>query len=374
MDIVEIEKLVYNGHGIGKLNNKVIFLDYVLPGEKVSIEIIKNKKFFSFGKIVDILTVSNERVQPVCSKFFKCGGCQWQHIQYSSQLYFKKEIVKEALLKIAGLNEFPEIIVISSEQYNYRNKVKFHVKNSKLGFFSRNSHEFIPIESCPVLCNEINEYIKDYIPRDLKSVDVFSNKKGEILTNDSKKKFIFEEIIEYKFRISRKSFFQGNRLLTEKLLELVLSYSFDSEKIADLYSGVGLFTIPLSKACSKCIGIEVAKASFTDAMENIKKNKINNIRLYNRKVEEAYDILKKFAPDLIVCDPPRAGINKILLKKISDVKSVKRLIYVSCNPITFCRDLKILKNNFELKKIFLIDMFPNTYHIEIVAIFDKNNF
>ena len=372
MHTIKIEKLVYNGYGIARFNGKVVFVDSVLPEEEVVIEVLKEKKTHSFGKLIEVLTPSKHRIEPKCSKFYSCGGCQWQHIDYTFQLECKKNILLESFKNIAKIESIPDITTIPSFQYNYRNRVKFQIKDKKIGFYKKLSHEFIEIDKCHILSNEINEFIKEIkIDNYLRELEIFSSSKGEILSNLNKRGVIYEHIGENRFKISQNSFFQINKFLTEKLMNIVLENSHNYNKFADLFSGVGLFAIPLAKVIPRGIAIEASKFSYKDSVDNLKLNNVKSLKLYRKKVENSCSIINKFGPDIVILDPPRTGITKNTAVFLNELKKLKKIIYVSCNPITLSRDLNILKSKFQLQKLFLIDMFPNTYHIETVSILIK---
>ncbi len=372
---IKIEKVVYNGFGLSRYNGKVIFTDFVIPDEIVCVEIIKEKKSHSFAKLLKVLSPSEKRVNPECKYFTICGGCQWQHIQYPYQLVCKKEILTESIKGIGKLEKIPEVEIIPSPHFNYRNRAKFHISDGKLGFFKKNSHNLITIDSCKILTEEINSFIKDFNYHKLfksykdNKIEVFSTSSGEVL--HSNKKFIYDAFAGNKFRISINSFFQGNKFLIEKMLDIVKTHSIGYNRFLDLYCGVGLFTIPLGKIISKGIGIESSNASYKDSLKNLKLNNLENIKFFRKKVENSEKLIKSFKPDLVVVDPPRAGIHRKIVECLNNLESIETIIYISCNPLTFSRDLKIFASKFYLQKLYLLDMFPHTFHIETVSVLQK---
>lgn len=371
MEIVTIDKVVYNGYGLGKLNGKIIFVDNVLPAEEIVVDIYKDKKNFSYGKLVEIRKPSPYRVLPECPLFNNCGGCQWQHIEYDFQVILKRDILLENLKRIGKLKDIPDIEIIKSKEYHYRNRARFHVKNGKIGFYKKLSNEFVEINHCKILNDNINDFIKGLkLNNSIKKLDIFSSNSGEILSTLNKD-YVYNKIGSWKYRISKNSFFQSNEFLIEKLINIVLEHCKGYEKFADLFSGVGLFTIPLSEKFCNGVSIEFSKSSFYDCLENLKINKINNVKVFKKRVEKSGEILKLFQPDIVVVDPPRGGIKKDSCEILKSIENIKKIIYVSCNPITLSRDLQLLSSKFHLQKLFLIDMFPQTFHLETLAILIK---
>ncbi len=421
---IKIEKLVYGGKGIGRINNKVYFIPFVLSDEIVEIKVIKEKKKFAEALPLKIIKSSSERIEPKCQYFSICGGCDYQHTNYQNQLEIKKEIFKELMERIGKIKIEKVDIISSQNQFNYRNRVQFKIKGNKIGFYKKESNEIVDIKECILLKDNLsdlpqklknilpimkfspikihffsstgNEVLMKIIfpkkvkelPFDLKQIknqlkiDVvgvglyFRNKKGFLERFKLyRKEFVVEEVEKYKYRISMDSFFQVNIYQHKNLINLIENELKNQkyEKIADLYCGVGLLTFPASEFCRRCIGIEISKSAIRDANFNKKLNNRSNIDFYNLDIKNSINLLLQEKPEVIIVDPPRTGLEKEFLENVNKFKNLQKIIYISCNPSTLARDLSKLKDfGFKIKEIKLIDMFPQTYHIESFVVLEKN--
>lgn len=395
--IVEIEKLDHFGRGIARIDGKPVFIEGVLPFEKASISITKIKKNFMIGEVLEIISKSVDRVKPICPYFGNCGGCDIMHLSYPQQLEFKENKVKEIMEKF-HINTTVQPI-IASEDFFYRNKITLQVKE-KVGLYKRKSYEIVPIDNCFISREKINElllciqqlylnnisqivirvsskesmvviYANKKVCIDLSllekvtTVILLENKKEHILKG---KGYIVEELLGLQFVISSTSFFQVNTLGMTKLYNQVLKYAElkGHEKVLDLYCGTGTIGLYLSKYCGKVLGIELNSQAIQDAIYN--KN-LNNIENIDFKVGDVGKLLQHthFKPDVIIVDPPRAGLDTHTIYKIIELKPLK-LIYISCDPVTLARDLNILKDTFDIQKVTPVDMFANTYHVECVGL------
>jgi len=417
---MKIEKLVYGGFGIGREEGKVYFVPYVLPDEEVVVSPIKEKKEYIEAKLKEIIEENPDRTKPECEYFGLCGGCDYLHIKYQAQLKYKKAILQEIFQRIAKIDIEIDNIIPSENQYFYRNKTQLKVdtKSAKIGFYKKNSNEVVEIDKCLLVSEEINPVITNLkkviplLPVLPKEIHIFSNQKEIllkfiykkeprkiILTKDRVKKFIsplvvgFGDYVEkdgkieklrfvgqdylifdiegFKYKASVDSFFQVNKFQIKNLINIVLKH-IDYDKLADLYCGVGLFTIPASKICKEAIGVEISYQAIKDANFNKKLNNLKNVKFYPSSTEKALQIIKDFSPDIVIIDPPRAGLTKEVINQVVNISNLKKIIYVSCDPATLARDVKLfIENGFKIKETNLIDMFPNTYHIESIIILER---
>lgn len=393
---VNIENLDHYGRGIARVDGKTVFVENALTKEKVIASITKEKKNFCEGESVEILNKSTERVEPICPYYNDCGGCNIMHLNYSSQLKFKENKVKEVLNKFCNYNNVKEII--GTNNLNYRNKITLQVKEG-IGYYKKKSYELVNIDNCLIADDRINNVIKKLKSANLEGVNqivirvtnnqimlIFYSKKviklkinnfddidtiiciSDKQTTLKGKGYIVEEIKGIKFVISPTSFFQVNTNGMINLYDKVLEYCelTGKENLLDLYCGTGTIGIYLSKNCGKVFGIELNKEAIKDAIINKEINNINNIDFKSGDVK---DVLKtnKFIPDIIVVDPPRAGLDKSVIEQIISLKP-KKLIYVSCDVITLARDLNLFKEYFDILEVTPVDMFPNTYHVECVCV------
>ena len=387
---VEIINLDHFGRGIAK-KDKPIFIDNALIGEVVEIEITKDKKKYSEGKVINYIKKSSLRVKSDCPYYDKCGGCDLLHLSYEEQLKYKENKVKEIVKKFSGLECVNKIVL--SVQYNYRNKVTLHV-NKLVGYYQKKSYDIIAIDKCLIADNKINNVIKKLNNIDLNtiskimirvsskevmlvieggSLDINSFEEVNTIIVDNNvlkgKGYIIEEINNLKFVISPNSFFQVNITGMINIYNQVLKYVDNNTNVLDLYCGTGTIGIYLANKVNQVVGIEINESAIKDALLNKKINNLNNIDF---KLGDVGTILdnQDFKVDCIVVDPPRAGLDNLAIKNILRINSQK-LIYVSCDPVTLARDLNLLSNNYNIMEITPFDMFSNTYHVENVALLIK---
>ncbi|MGC8942393.1 MAG: 23S rRNA (uracil(1939)-C(5))-methyltransferase RlmD [Sulfurihydrogenibium sp.] len=417
-EIVKIEKIVYGGYGLAK-KDKVYFVPYTLPDEEVEVEIIEEKKDYSVAKPLRILKPSNIRQEAPCKHFTICGGCDFQHIPYQEQINIKKEILKDQLLRI-GKIDIPIEKVYPSNPFGYRNKAQFKFDGKRLGFYKPNSYDIVDVDYCYLLKEDLNQIInplkkflqkyaltpsqivvfsnskneklvklefseeseilnvipnldiyKDEIDDKIKGVGFYSKGKRNLLLGED---IVFENVENYKFRVSMDSFFQVNIFQIPNLINAVVEEvkNQDYKKAVDFYCGVGTLTVPLAFYVKEALGIESNEEAVKDAKANVKHNNLKNLKFLKAKTDKGLKYAKDFRPDLIVLDPPRSGLNKKIIKEIASMPTVKKVIYVSCNPSTLARDLKDFKDlGFKINKVSMIDMFPQTHHIESISVLSK---
>ena len=388
---VSINKFDHFGRGLGKLNDKVIFIDKALPEEIVDAEITNEKKNYQEGKIVKIIKESDSRVKPICPLFNKCGGCNFLHTTYETEKNFKLEKGIELLGKIDNFYETKEL--------NYRNKVTLHIKDNKIGLYQENSNNIIEIDYCYLLDNTINKVIKDLNKIDFNNyeatrviikannnktlLDIDSNIDNDFLntfnyvdTIISNKKVVkgkgfIEEVIDNKiFKITSEAFFQVNKEGLENINRVIKEFLYNKSinNVLDLYSGISLWGILVSDKVKEVTSIEINKEACLNAKDNIKKNNINNIKVINGDVKDYIDRFNNI--DLVIIDPPRSGLDKKTREYLKKINS-KYIIYVSCDMQTLKRDLCELTEIYKINSINLVDMFRGTYHCESIVILER---
>ncbi|HUL38179.1 MAG TPA: 23S rRNA (uracil(1939)-C(5))-methyltransferase RlmD [Thermodesulfobacteriota bacterium] len=414
-----IESVAFKGYGVARIHGKVVFIPYSVTGDRGWIEILEEKKNYSVGRFVQIVEPSPWRVNAPCPYFGSCGGCQWQHIDYSIHGELKKEILKESLKRLGSLKEIPLISVAPSPQsYDYRIRVQLKVKGKSMGYYQEGSHRIVKIDHCPIshpLVNQIiqnlweesvpslpieeieinvspmegrgallfhplsfDQRMEDFLKHFLQSHPILrgiaiARKDGLRLFGDPHLNFTIpwgqkEKTRNLKFRISSGSFSQVNPEQNQRLIQTVLQFSEENkgESVFDLYAGIGNLTLPLALGAKEVFGIEESKMAVRDGRFNAERNGIKNVRFIQGKVK---DVLKNLTrkPDLIVLDPPRTGC-KTILDQVVRLKPHK-IIYVSCEPTTLSRDLRLFwDRGYSLQRLSLIDMFPQTYHMEIIGL------
>jgi len=405
---VRFEKMVYGGDCLGRLaDGRAVFVPFVLPGETAEIEITDNKERFARGRVVNLLETAPERIESPCPYFSICGGCHYQHIGYTQQLELKRDLVRDQLMRIGKLTNLPEIdITASPTPLGYRNQVQFHPTHnetaempSELGFKRAASDEVLPIKKCLLVPDELNELLSQI---DLESdsgiarIAMRIDSDGEIMLvfegeSDDPPELMFDlpvsatylspdgrslnlggndaliyRVLGKEFLVSPESFFQVNLAVAEEMVRRVLSMieGWKNLSILELYSGAGLFTRFLAPHASQLTAIESSPSACFDFAGNL--DEFEHISLYEGAVEMILPgIVEQIKPiDLVVLDPPRAGLNAKARQALIDLEP-KEIIYISCDPSTLARDLKHFSEaGYSLESAHAFDMFPQTAHIE----------
>jgi len=380
---IHLTGIAHLGEAIGKHDGKVVFVPYGIPGETVKARIIRDEGDYLRAEIVELLEPSFFRENPPCRLFGICGGCSFQHVAYSYQIKLKEIVVMEQLKRIGGFEnpeEFTQLTIKADSPYYYRNRADFSINAQRLlGFKRRGSHRFIHVEHCYIMHQKINEILailQGKAPkRKTHNITVrYGANTGQWLVQpemdvteiETGQKFYTEKLLGKEFTISAPSFFQVNTYQAEKLIQTVLKYiTREDRTVIDAYAGVGTFTVFLAEKVERVIAIEESRSAFKDAQINIKN--FDNITYLCKKTEEALSE-SGIKADAIVLDPPRVGCMKEVLEMIA-ASGIKKVIYVSCEPSTLARDLKYLKERgYKLIELQPVDMFPQTYHIENVAL------
>ena len=369
-ETLTIEKLVYGGEGLARLEGKVVLTPFVLPGEVVRAETERVKNDLWRGRLIEVLQPSPLRIAPGCQYFQHCGGCQYQHIDYAAQLEQKREILREVLQRVGKIQFAGEIGVISGEPWQYRNRVQLHIADGKTGYFAQGSRDLCAIDHCPIASPKLNETIqKIQAPQATTAVEFFTNE-TEVQVNilDRVPRAALTALtslgvttpIEYNgFQVSRNSFFQVNSFLIDRLVECAVAEARGNWAV-DLYAGVGLFSVKLAERFGKVTAVESSGSSLRDLAHNFAQPAVNaNVEDYLAGLNET--------PDFMLADPPRAGLGKLVVKELARIHA-PRLTIVSCDPATLARDLQgLLAENYRIEKITLVDLFPQTFHLETVV-------
>ena len=437
---IEIEDLTHEGNGVGKLDGYTFFIPGVLPGERVRAKAVKLKKQYGFARLLEIITPSEERVDPICPVFKRCGGCTLQHTTYESQLAFKHRMVEENVRrigKIEGVPIHPTIGMIKPWRYRNKSQVPFGEEEGGLigGFYAMRTHEIIDIEECLIqhetsdlIVKKVKEIGKKHgitayreedhkgllrhvvskvgfatgevmvvlvtngkiIPNEwafiqelsqtipgIKSiVQNVNTKRTNVIFGDKTKvlwgeAYIYDTIGRIKFAISARSFYQVNPVQTERLYSKALEYAnlTGKENVIDAYCGIGTISLFLAQKAKHVYGVEVVPDAIEDANRNAALNGMENVTF---AVGEAEKVIPQWykeghQADVIVVDPPRKGCDDALLQTMIEMKP-ERIVYVSCNPSTLARDLRVLEDGgYRTVEVQPVDMFPHTTHVECVA-------
>ncbi len=384
--IVEIEKLVYGGDGLARVDGQVLLTPFVLPGERVLVTPERVKTGLLRGASPHVIEAASERTTPRCEYFADCGGCHYQHAQYEFELKQKQAILRETLQRLGGITYDGPIDVISAEPWYYRNRIQLHFENESCGFRKADSHDLCAITHCEISSPVLNDAIQKLQwaakqpewPRFLRSLEVFTNE-SEVQLNvlDSMRPvparffqwsktflpLLAAGAIEYRaagqtFRISRGSFFQVNRFLIDALVNEVMGAARGTHA-TDLYAGVGLFSAALSNSFEHVHAVERSAPAFRDLEFNCR-----SVHAVNASAEEFLRGMSQ-KPDLIVADPPRTGLGREVSNELLRIVP-HNITVVSCDPTTLARDARQLLTAYRIVRLTLIDLFPQTYHFETV--------
>jgi len=359
-----IHDIAFGGEGVGRIDDFVVFVPFVLAGETVAAEIIEVKKNFARAKLLRVEQPSPERVEPECRYFGACGGCQYQHVAYPAQLRLKHKQISDLFERVGKIPSDKIAPVIPCPQpYGYRNRIMIRSQWNRpeqklnIGFIRADCGLVEDIEECKIAEPALNEQIKH--------VRANPPPKGGIK--------VVLRVQPEDWDVPRDSFFQNNFFLLPKLVETVRGFLRDggARHLTDLYCGVGFFGIELAGAVESFVGVEYDQLAIKSARQNAATRKISNGEFLAAKVEDVFpELLKKFLPEAtaVILDPPRKGCQPETLQLLRETRQAQ-IIYVSCHPATMARDLNVLCADgvFELARVQPLDMFPQTQHVECVA-------
>ncbi len=370
------------GEAMAMLDDKPVFVFGGIPGEEVVAEVIRERRHYIAAQVIEVVKASPHRIQSPCPYFGPCTGCQWQHIDYSHQLELKRHTVEDALTRVGGINNVPVLPTWPSPQeYGYRNHARFTIgSQGRLGFVHKERRRFVDIDSCMLMDAGINGALSQLQSRCAETTQLsvrYSPSGGSWLIQpalanpeiplESGQKQYQEVMGGVSFRVAASSFFQVNIPQAEAVANLVresLQLS-GRETLVDAYAGVGTFAALLSPHAAKVIAIEESASAIKDAGENLAL--FPNVEIRQGKTEAVLGELEGEV-DAVVLDPPRAGCQRQALESLMKLAPT-RVAYVSCDPETLARDLKVLTTGpYSIEAVQPVDMFPQTHHVECVAI------
>lgn len=377
---LKLEDIAHLGEAVGRHDGRVIFASYGIPGEEVEVELDEEKTSYAYGHVVDVVTPSPLRVKPNCPHFGECGGCNWQHIDYQAQLEYKRKVLAHSLRRIGHFEDIDVSPVQPSPQWEYRNQARFSAKpNGMLGFNRRRTHRLLPVDWCHLVHPAINETLQAIqgrcqgvkhqviVRHGLRTGQTLIYPRLPVDDVRSGQEGLEEELLGRRFWVSSQAFFQVNTIQAERLASQVIDMVglCPDGLVIDAYCGVGTFALLLAGQGGRVIGIEESVASVAAAKRNAATGE--NVEFLAGKVEDVLPQLEQRA-DTILLDPPRAGCHPNVLNAVLKTMPGK-VVYVSCEPATLARDLRILVDGgYEIKRIQPVDMFPQTYHIETVTL------
>ena len=402
---LQLEIMAYGGDAMGRLpDGRAVFVPFGMAGERVRVRLTEEKKNFARGILVDILEPSKDRIHARCKHFGECGGCHYQHLPYEKQLEIKTEILIDQLRRIGKIENPPVLPMVGCpDPWNYRNHVQFSLEETgKLGFLAPNSNEVIPITECHLPEPSVNGFWGqlEFEPgTDIERVSLRAGRDEDLmllLESDSPEPpeleieagisvahlyegnavviagndHIMIRVLERDFKVSAASFFQVNTVMAGKMVEYLITQlpGTRSSTLLDLYCGVGLFSAFFAPKCKSVIGVEVSASACEDFEANL--DEFDNVELYEGTVEEVIAHLEA-RPDVVIVDPPRAGLDKWVVDGLVRLNP-KHIAYVSCDPSTLARDAaRLIHGGYILKQVAPFDLFPQTYHIESISLFER---
>jgi len=430
---VAIERLVFQGAGLGRLpDGRVVFVPYTAPGDEVEVEVTEIRDDYVRAGLVRVLNPAPVRAAPDCRYFGTCGGCHWQHLVYASQLEWKRDILRELLARVGKLPDVPMSAPIApAGPWEYRGRAQFKVSKTDrlhIGFHQRETHRVVDIDRCPLLDARLNRVLgvlrrmrdpalPKLFPRlrevwvavgtgtgeavvslfartqDRAAIRLLFHRiraevptlQGVVLLDGDPRQHprfvdrhghgaIMEQVGDHRFRVDATAFFQISSLAAAALTRLVIEGAAltGTERVLDLYGGVGTFTLPLTRLAKEVVGVEANAVAAADARHNLRSNGCDGARIVQAQTEQALPGLAQEGPwDLVVLDPPRQGVSRRVLDLIANM-AVPRLVYVSCDPSTLARDLGILvPAGYRCTGLTPVDLFPQTFHLESVAVLER---
>jgi tRNA/tmRNA/rRNA uracil-C5-methylase (TrmA/RlmC/RlmD family) len=368
--ILNIHDLAFGGEGVGRRDEFVVFVPFVITGETVEAEITEVKKNFARAKLLRVVAPSPERAAPECQYFGACGGCQYQHIDYAAQLRFKHKQIADLFERVGKISrDVVAPVLPCPSPYGYRNRIMIRsqwngpAQKLEIGFI-RTDNKFVEdITECKIAEPALNEQIT--------RVRANPPPKGGIK--------VVLRVQPENWDVPRDSFFQNNFFLLPKLVETVREFlrSGGSRHLIDLYCGVGFFGIEAADVVESFVGVEYDQLAIRAARQNAALRKITNGEFIAAKVEEVLpELLEKLSPEKtsVILDPPRKGCWPETLELLRQTRPAQ-IIYVSCHPATMARDLNVLcgEGVFSLSRVQPLDMFPQTQHVECVADLRRRN-
>jgi 23S rRNA (uracil1939-C5)-methyltransferase len=404
---VKLERMVYGGDVLGRIpGGRAAFVPFGLPGENVKIRVVEEKRGHVRTELVEVLEPSPERIAPKCKHFGVCGGCHYQHLSYPAQLQLKTALLRDQLMRIGKIPNPPvQPIIASPVEWNYRNHIQFHLsREGKLGYILANGRGVIPISECHLPETSLNELwpslefdpglglerISLRVGMDDESMLVLESEDPEPpelqletslsvvhLAGDDMVVMAGDEALnisvkERMFRVSAASFFQVNTVMAGKMVEHLLEHVpvSSSTTLLDVYCGVGLFSAFFAARVGRLIGVEASPPACEDFAANL--DEFDNVALYEAPAEAVLPTLDVI-PDIAIVDPPRAGLDKRALDALLALGPA-RIAYVSCDPSTLGRDAaRFITGGYRLIQVTPFDLFPQTYSIESISIFEKDN-
>jgi 23S rRNA (uracil1939-C5)-methyltransferase len=390
---VRIEKLVAGGDGLGRFEGVPLFVPRTAPGDRVRARIVERRPDYGRAEVVEVLEPGPGRREPPCPYFVRCGGCDLQHLEDPLQVELKAAAVVETLERLGGLRLPAAPEVVAGDPWAYRLRTQLHVeppgrgpeapggpsegsRRPAVGYFERGSHELVAVDRCPILVPELEALLPGLpgvleraqrLPRRL---DLAAGDGGAVSSAPVVPGLPHGEVAAsvggFRLAFDARSFFQAHRGLLDRLVEKAMGPEDAAGELAyDLYCGVGLFTLPLARRYRRVVGVEGDGVAVRFARRNARRNGVDNLEIEAVRVESWIGRLPE-GVDRVVVDPPRAGLHPRVREMLLE-RPPGRITYVSCHPATLARDLRALSGSHRLESVTLLDLFPQSGHMEAVV-------
>ncbi len=392
--------LAHGGESVARVDGKTVFVAGVMPGEQATVRIVKDKGSWARAELVEVTVPSVDRIEPQCQHFGVCGGCQWQFAPLETQTAWKRSVVQSQLAHIAGL---PDVVVRETETpgpaFGYRNRMDFQIADGRPALYQGASRTEVPIEHCHLLVPSLAELyerlgnvdglnsltiragvntdqllaiVTGRLPESVKQWDVpIARVRRGAPSVEVGQMHLYEEVAGHRYRITANGFFQNNTWGAEALVRLV-GEALEPDRddvLLDAYAGGGLFSVALGGAVSQLIAVETSPLGLRDLEYNLEEADGPAADIVAIPFEESAGEYDDWT--IAVCDPPRTGLGAAGVDALVGARP-RRVAYVSCDPASFARDARlIVEQGYSLEWVTPVDLFPQTYHIEMVSRFDR---
>jgi tRNA/tmRNA/rRNA uracil-C5-methylase (TrmA/RlmC/RlmD family) len=384
---VTIEKLVFGGAGLARTDKGIVFVNDTAPGETVEIEITGKKGGVAHARPVKVIEPSPSRRTPACPLYGRCGGCDWLHIDYKTQVECKKEMTVECMRRIGRIENFPDPEVITADESGYRRRAQIQIGQngnaSCAGFFARRTNEVVPVNTCPLLVGSLNDLLKDIserrfpLARSLRNLMVITGDDDTIasapVVSGRTRESVTITAGNRTFGVQGHGFFQSNRFLLERLGLWADAKVGGDRYVIDLYGGSGFFSVMLAGRFMQGLLIESAGMEVLAARANFERNGIKHFRAVEGIAEDLLRLAGTQPVDCLIVDPPRPGLSPRVRDATAALKP-KTILYVSCDPSTQARDAGFFVNKagYTISAAALFDLYPNTHHIESLLLLKRS--
>ena len=382
---VTVERILPGGLGLAHAEGKTVMVALAAPGDRVRVRVERVKGNVEFASIEEIIEPSPDRIEPPCPYFGRCGGCDFQQMNYEAQLAAKKEIIKDCLRRIAKVDAPDFQIVAAPNQWHYRSRAQwqYDAKAKRLGYFESRSRRVCDVAECAVLVAELQPALEDLrvrmaddlLPEDARyfraiagddSFSIVPTARNPSVSAGNPRE-VRRSIANETYTLTAENFFQTNIELLPRLIDTAIGDASGDAAI-ELYCGIGLFTLPLARKFKCVISVEAERDTAEVARQNLVTARLTNAEIANADVADWLDSARAtLGADFLLLDPPRTGAESRVISGMLKLKS-KRICYVSCDPATLARDLKkLIAGGYALDSILAFDMFPQTHHVETVV-------